>query len=198
MHKYSKPLKYFGILILTFWIIKWSLLHINFNPKYKVGQAIDALNGVTVYYNGGIGNVEGRNTTADGYNLGLKYQCVEFVKRYYYTHYQHKMPDPYGHAKQFFDKTLSDSTKNTKRDLMQYTNPSKSQPKEGDLVIYDGSFMNEYGHVSIVSKVSDNQVEIIQQNAGAFGSSRETFILEKNQNTYCIKNDRILGWLRKE
>lgn len=83
-------------------------------------------------------------------------------------------------------------------DLMQYTNPSKSQPKEGDLVIYDGSFTNEYGHVSIVSKVSDNQVEIIQQNAGAFGSSRETFILEKNQNTYYVKNDRILGWLRKE
>lgn len=46
------------------------------------GAPLDSLNGVVVYYNDGMGAVHGRNTV-DGYNVGLKYQCVEFVKRYY-------------------------------------------------------------------------------------------------------------------
>ena len=53
-------------------------------------------------------NVSGRNVTVDGYNLGLKYQCVEFVKRYYYKHYRHKMPNSYGNAKDFFIAQISD------------------------------------------------------------------------------------------
>jgi hypothetical protein len=64
-----------------------------------------------VYYNGGVANVVGRNVSVDGYNLGLKYQCVEFVKRYYYQHLGHKMPDTYGHAKDFFDRNVADLMK---------------------------------------------------------------------------------------
>ena len=55
--------------------------------NYSPGSKLDSLNGVYVYFNGSMRNVSGRNTTPDGYNLGLKYQCVEFVKRYYYKHY---------------------------------------------------------------------------------------------------------------
>src|SRR5690554_7449178 len=61
----------------------------------EVGKAIDSLNNVLVYYNGDVGTVIGRNTR-NGYNLGLKFQCVEFVKRYYYEFYNHEMPDSYG------------------------------------------------------------------------------------------------------
>ncbi len=49
-----------------------------------IGSIIDEFNGVAVYYNHNVGNVSGRNLAPDGYNLGLKYQCVEFVKRYYF------------------------------------------------------------------------------------------------------------------
>ncbi|OCG61857.1 hypothetical protein [Gilliamella sp. GillExp13] len=61
-----------------------------------------------VYYNGSINNVRGRNIAKDGYNLGLKYQCVEFIKRYYYQRFNHKMPNSYGHAKEFFDPSIVD------------------------------------------------------------------------------------------
>lgn len=112
----------FGTLIL---IIGFSISKkINLNPNYEVGQKIDELNGVNIYYNGGVGNVNGRLLTEDGYNLGLKYQCVEFVKRYYYEHLNHKMPDTYGHAKDFFDSSLKDGEKNKQRNLIQYLNPS--------------------------------------------------------------------------
>ena len=65
----------------------------NPNPKFSFGDKIDSLDGVYVFYNGSVSHTEGRNKSEDGYNLGLKYQCVEFVKRYYYMHFKHKMPD---------------------------------------------------------------------------------------------------------
>ncbi len=155
------------------------------------------MKGVSVYYNGGVGNVDGRNLSEDGYNLGLKYQCVEFVKRYYYQELNHKMPDSYGHAKDFFNSQIRDGKINKQRDLKQFKNPSISKPKINDLVIYSGTTLNKYGHVSIVSNVTENEIEIIQQNPGPFGNSREKYDLINENGKWKIKNDRILGWLRK-
>ena len=182
-----------GCIVILFFGLK----KINLNPKYDVGQKIDEFNGVSVYYNGGVGNVEERNLSPDGYNIGLKYQCVEFVKRYYYETLDHQMPDSYGHAKDFFDATIQDGKMNTQRNLTQFTNPSSSKPKVNDLVVYSGSILNRYGHVSIISKVTENQIEIIQQNPGPFGTSRELFDLVKQDEKWIIKNNKILGWLRK-
>jgi len=184
---------FFVLVIASFFLSK----KVNLNPKLEVGQKIDSLNGVAVYYNGGVGNVDGRVTTKDGYNLGLKYQCVEFVKRYYYEELNHKMPDSYGHAKDFFDPTVKDGEKNTQRNLTQYTNSSISKPKVSDLIIYSGTLLNRYGHVAIISQVNDNEIEIIQQNPGPFGSSREKYDILNQDGKWKIKNNRILGWLRK-
>ncbi|MFI8602841.1 CHAP domain-containing protein [Cellulophaga baltica] len=185
-----------GILILFtvgFFVSK----KINLNSNFEVGQKIDDLNGVVVYYNGGVGNVAGREVTEDGYNLGLKYQCVEFVKRYYYQALNHKMPDSYGNAKDFFSKTLDDGGLNIKRNLNQFTNPSSSKPKVNDLVVYSGTLFNKYGHVAIISKVTEREVEIIQQNPGPFGESRETYDLIREEDKWFIDHSRIMGWLRK-
>lgn len=167
------------------------------NPKYDVGQKIDDLNGVIVYYNGRVGNVEGRALTKDGYNLGLKYQCVEFVKRYYYEELNHKMPDSYGHAKDFFISNLKDGQLNKQRNLIQYTNSSKSKPKVNDLLVYSGTKLNRYGHVSIISQVSEREIEIVQQNPGPLGNSRKNYDLINEDGKWRINNDQILGWLRK-
>lgn len=171
---------------------------IKIGQQKEVGQEVDNFNGVSVYYNGGVGTVIGRNTTSDGYNIGLKYQCVEFVKRYYYEHLNHKMPESYGHAKDFFDMRLADGQRNAPRNLTQYKNPSKSKPKVHDLLIFDKTAFNPYGHVAIISKVSGNEIELIQQNPGPFGKSRETIRLENKNGNWKIDRRLILGWLRKE
>ena len=181
------------LLVLCFFVFK----KINLNPNYEVGQEIDSLNGVSVYYNGGVGNVDGRELTKDGYNLGLKYQCVEFVKRYYYDALKHKMPDSYGHAKDFFNPLVKDGELNTQRNLNQFINPSSAKPRVNDLLVYSGTLLNKYGHVAIISKVTDNAIEIIQQNPGPFGDSRENYILVNEDGKWRITNDRIIGWLRK-
>lgn len=169
---------------------------INYNPRYSPGDILDSLDGVYVYYNGGVGQVHERHLSEDGYNIGLKYQCVEFIKRYYLLHFGHKMPDPYGHAKDFFDPKLSDGTINTQRALTQYTNGSVSCPRKGDLIVFAPTVKNKYGHVAIISTVSESDVEIIQQNPGPKGPSRKNFPLECPDGKWTITNERVLGWLR--
>lgn len=196
MKKLKKKLLLVSILVFVAFSSFYIIQKHNTNPVYRVGQVIDSLHHVKVYYNGGVGHVAGRNTAPDGYNLGLKYQCVEFVKRYYYEHYNHKMPDSYGHAKDFFDPALKDGQHNKKRNLIQFSNPSDSLPREGDLVIFSGSLVNPYGHVAIISEVNQTHIEIIQQNPGPRSPSRITFKLERSSAKWEIGNERILGWLR--
>jgi len=165
------------------------------SSNYKVGNVIDSLNGVYVYYNGSFSNVDGRNKTDDGYNIGLKFQCVEFVKRYYLEFYNHKMPNSWGHAKDFFNGKVRDGKINDERNLYQYRNPSSSKPKVGDLIIFDGTMFNKFGHVAIISKVEDDFIEVIQQNV--LTNTRQKYDLLRNADKWKINDDNILGWLRK-
>lgn len=167
------------------------------SSPYQIGDAIDSLNGVKVYYNGPIDNVVGYNQTDDKYNIGLKYQCVEFVKRYYLEFFNHRMPNAYGHAKDFFNNKLEDGELNTDKNLIQYKNPSQSKPMISDLIVFAGTEENIYGHVAIISNVTNDEIEIIQQNAGPFDSPRDKFKLTFLNNKWKIENKRILGWLRK-
>lgn len=170
---------FFATGAIGYWIYEKIDLKGGTKTFLTIGQEIDHLNDVAVYYNAEVGNVKGRNTTADGYNLGLMYQCVEFVKRYYYEHLNHKMPNSYGHAKDLFNQNLSDGQKSTRRNLTQYTNPSRSKPKVNDLLVYRGTAFNQYGHVAIVSEVTENNIEVIQQNPGPYGKSRVKFSIRK-------------------
>ncbi|MEZ4883880.1 MAG: CHAP domain-containing protein [Chitinophagales bacterium] len=185
------------ILCAVFGLIYTGVEYFYFPNNYAIGEAIDSLNGVKVYFNGKVGNVHGRNVK-EGYNVGLKYQCVEFVKRYYYEYLQHKMPDSYGHAVSFFDPDIVDGEHNAKRNLTQFTHPSTSKPMVNDLIVMDGTRFNQYGHVVIVSKVMDEYIEIIQQNPGAAAPSRQIYRLSQNaEGKWEIRHKRILGWLRK-
>jgi surface antigen len=182
-----------GIFIIYF-ILKIGR-KINWNSKYEVGQVLDEYNGVKVYYNGGVSNLGERNLTKDGYNIGIKYQCVEFIKRYYYEHFNHKMPDSYGNAIDFYNKNINDGDLNIERDLIQYKNPSVKKPKEGDIIIFDKTIFNSYGHIAIISKVTGESIEIIQQNSGPFEKSRKRFTLKHENNLWTIQNERVLARL---
>lgn len=167
----------------------------NLNRNREVAEVIDSFNGVNVYFNGGVDHVLGRNLTKDGYNLGLKYQCVEFVKRYYYEHLNHKMPDSYGHAKHFINPKLKDGVLNPARNLRQFNNPSTQKPQVNDIVIFKGTLLNPFGHVAIISEVTDNDIEIIQQNPGPFSPSRERYPLIQENHQWIIQHKNIIGRL---
>lgn len=182
----------------TYFIVEGQDYSLITDNNYEVGQKIDSLNGVSVYYNGIMSNVSGRSTAPDGSNFGEKYHSEEFIKRYYYTQLHYKIPESSGHAIDFFNKKLKDGEKNVQRGLTQYSNPSETKPKLDDIIIYNSTSSNQYGHVAIVSKIMDKKIEIIQQNPGINVSSRATYPLEQKEGKWEIKNRRILGWLRNE
>lgn len=161
----------------------------------KSGVVLDEYDGVAVYYNGAIHDVHGRHLSADGYNFGLKWQCVEFVKRFYYQKYNHQFPNSYGHAKDLFDKSLEDIAFNPKRGLMQYRNIRYSIPKIGDILVYDKSPENPFGHVAIICEVNTDNIKIVQQNWGK--KTRDTIPLVEFQGIYTVADYNVLGWLRK-
>lgn len=185
-------------IFMKLYIFIFTILLISgFDTTNSIGHKIDSFSGVDVFYNGpDFTHVSGRNVTPDGYNLGLKFQCVEFAKRYYYQVFDHKMPNAFGHAKDFFDKSLPDKAFNKKRGLMQYRNVREYKPQVHDLLVYDGYPGNNFGHVAIISKVSENEIELIQQNMGY--KSRLKIPLVNFYQYWTIADYNILGWLRKE
>jgi|GEM_PF-1129863 len=159
------------------------------------GVKLDSLEGVYVYHNKGKGKRgKRRHRAEDGYNLGLRWQCVEFVKRYYYEHYNHKMPKDRGHAKTFFKKGLKDGEFNKQRGLYQFALVSDFKPKVGEIIVFKNG---GYGHVAIISKVLEGRIEIIEQNASV---TRREFLLERTEaGKWMIKNrnnsEYVLGRL---
>lgn len=184
------------LLLLITWIAHAAITRIDPNHRYTPGEQLDELNGVAIYYNGGVNTVQGRNLSPDGYNLGLRYQCVEFVKRYYFERHDHRMPDTYGHAKDFFNPTLADGSLNTQRAMLQFHNGSAVRPQADDLLVFAPSLLNRYGHVAIIASVADGRLQIAQQNPGPFGRSREEFELQERYGGWHIQQSQVLGWLR--
>ncbi len=169
----------------------------DYKTENSYGKVIDTYKGVAVYYNGSVSNVKGRNVSSDGYNLGLRYQCVEFVKRFYYEHFNHKMPDSYGHAKDFYDYTVPDGAFNKKRGLYQYKNGNMSKPRETDILVFGPTSFNQFGHIAIVSYVGKDFIEIVQQNPGANNPSRMKYGLRNSEGAWFIKDSYVRGWLSK-
>ncbi len=160
--------------------------------KDAKGVIIDRFNGIPVYRNSNITGKR-RHLAPDGYNYGLKWQCVEFVKRYYHDYLHHRMPDGWGHARDFFDKRVPDGGLNKRRNLLQFTNGSKSKPQVNDILVFD---FGRYGHVAIVSKVEATGLEVVQQNMGY--RTRERFRIYRRKGKWYVDDDSVLGWLRKQ
>ena len=87
---------------MRFWIILFfSFLIVSCNQEpdtiqyksHNVGDVIDQLNKINVYYNGDTVLKSYGNNNVNGYYCGKKWQCVEFIKRYYFLHLKHEMPD---------------------------------------------------------------------------------------------------------
>lgn len=162
------------------------------NPVPAVGTAIDSLHGIPVYSNGPHTHTShGKHFGTDGFYYGHQWQCVEFVKRYYYDHFKHEMPDGWGHARHFYDPEVEHGQTNLRRGLLQFDNGGSAPPQAGDLLVY---VFGQYGHVAIISQVNKDTVEIIQQNVP--GQSRDTLSLKHSQGNWTIGNEHIAGWLR--
>lgn len=165
-----------------------------YKTNREVGQVIDAYKGVPVYNNGIFYTKSyGKNFSEDGYYYGQKWQCVEFVKRFYLDAKGHKLPDVYGNAKDYFDDSLLQGELNTRRKLFQYRNGGTERPQPDDLIVFNDT---KFGHVAIVTEVNNDYIEVIQQNI--FGKPRDRYkILNVDGKWFVGKDKKPAGWLRK-
>jgi CHAP domain. len=187
-----KKITYGVILVITVVIVS---IYLSFNHhEAKIGQEIDNYKGVAVYYNGkNIENNFGRHYSTDGYYYGEKWQCVEFVKRFYYDAMRYRMPDIFGNASDFFDPDVPQGKINHRRGMRQYRNGGNVKPEADDLLVFTGS---QYGHVAIITSVTLDEVEIIQQNVG---QSRQILpLITENGHYYLGKNNPPVAWLRMD
>lgn len=162
--------------------------------KSEVGDVLDVYRGVEVRDNGpDYRRDHGLSLGPDGYSYGQKWQCVEFVKRFYDQVLGHRMSNSYGHARDFFDAKVPQGCLNRERGLIQFRNGGKMSPRPDDLLIFTAGV---YGHVAIITQTETNLVEIIQQNRGM--KTREILpLVEKNGFWKIGGSPPPTGWLRK-
>lgn len=106
------------------------------------------------------------NTTNTGFDsglyneFGLKYQCVEYIVRFYSQVYGRNIRGSGGHARTYY-------TNASGHGLTRYANSSYVPPAVGNIVV---STYGTYGHVAIVTGVSlptstkTGYVDVIMQN----------------------------------
>lgn len=158
-----------------------------------IGKVMDSYKGVKVYYNGkNYAESHGKNYSNNGYYYGYKWQCVEYIKRFFYDVKGLSMPNGFGNAKDFFDSQIGQGKLNKDRGLIQYKNGGNEKPKPDDLLVFRDT---KYGHVVIITKVTDDHIEVIQQNMG--NKARDEFKLEFKDGKYFVGGKRTpAGWLR--
>ncbi|WP_291255866.1 CHAP domain-containing protein [Fusobacterium sp.] len=178
-----------SVLLLTL----FGSLRLYYNKE--VGKVIDNYNGVNIYFNNIPFTSKGDSFGADGYYYGKKYQGVEFVKRYYDHQFQHRFSTDIEKGKDFYDFNIKDGEINGGLELIQYSNPSVYSVKEGDILVFKPSLLKPNGGVAIVSKVGNNELELVQQNC--WKKSRDIISLENRENKWYITDESVIGRLSK-
>jgi len=130
------------------------------------------------------------------FNYGLKWQCVEFINRYYKQIYDKDITVKGGNAKDYW--TLASD-----KGLDKYANGpnnapdgSTSPPQVGDIIVSQG---NPVGHVAIVKQIDSKGVHVAQQNWDE-GPFDQDYVLTINLASNTVNGFsagyQVTGWLR--
>lgn len=173
----------------NYFLLFASLLFANMLFASSFDTQVGTFNGVIAYSNGTIGYVSNVYNTATGINTGMKWQCVEYVNRYYYTVYKLDLKSTgiYGNANHYYNNAASSG-------LNAYSNGGATAPQVGDIICSNGG---SYGHVAIIREVGTNYVKVIQQN-WSNDANDESKTLTRSGNTIGDFGSGypVIGWLR--
>ena len=162
-----------------------------YTPYNKNGPALGNLNGVDVYSNGFPKNDSGDYNKYDDIDTGLKWQCVEFINRYYLQKYGQNIRIAGDDANDYYKKAQE-------RGLDSYENNNTVTPQPGDIIVSEGTSGN-IGHVAIVKDVFADYITVAQQNWCENIGDLE-FVLSRDGNNIGSfgggKSYPIKGWLR--
>ncbi|MEZ4384394.1 MAG: CHAP domain-containing protein [Nannocystaceae bacterium] len=151
------------------------------------GAVVGSFNGVTAYSNSSTSYNSGTYSCC-----GLKWQCVEYVNRYYYQALGHKNLKGTGNANNYFGTAAS-------KELAAYANGGTVKPQVGDMIVSNGG---TYGHIGIIRAVGSTSVTVIHQNwANSTADDAKTLSMTVSGGKYTIAafsaSYPVAGWMRR-
>lgn len=136
----------------------------------------------------------------EGTYTGIKWQCVEYARRWLLVN----KGVVYGDVDIAADIWNLDKVTRVKDKraytLSTYPNGNVTVPAVGDLLIYAKAYLNT-GHVAVVSKVDtkSNTIQVIEQNFDNTkwsGDYARSIPIVKEKNKYWVLDSYLLGWKR--
>ncbi|MBV6513941.1 MAG: hypothetical protein FMNOHCHN_03524 [Ignavibacteriaceae bacterium] len=129
-------------------------LWFNIEVQAQYGTEVGEYNGVKAYSNGSTSYVSDSYNTYNGTNTGMKWQCVEYVNRYYAAVYSMNIRIIGHDAEDYYPNAAA-------RGLVQKPNGGTLAPQPGDILCSDGG---QWGHIAIIREVGNGFIKVIQQN----------------------------------
>lgn len=143
-------------------------------------------------------------------DFGLQFQCVEYVKRFYYEALGiTRALNWTGNAEDFFFSADKDQVNPfgqvvNNKGLLAFSNGNATPPEPDDMLVFGST--DKLGHIAIITSVTASEVTFVEQNWSITGTS--TLPLSVSTTGYKI-HDRVstshsgqthlytvLGWLR--
>ncbi|MBK8880144.1 MAG: T9SS type A sorting domain-containing protein [Haliscomenobacter sp.] len=122
------------------------------------GTLLGSFNGIEVYSNGNPDFVSNQYNNTGGIN-GIKWQCVEFARRYMYQIHGQLLPIVDG-AENFITAALPAGLQRYLTNA-NYEFPVGTPIKVGDAVVSD---VGRDGHIAIVREIGNDYIKVAQQN----------------------------------
>lgn len=153
-------------------------------PGSVWGQQVGDLDGVAIYSNSDVG----KPATQPSWSYGLKWECVEFARRYTSKQYGRTLPRVTS-AVDFW------TASGMPTDLRRVSNGGVELPQKGDLPIMANG---GHGHVVVVASASSSSVTIAQQNTARptqpLSVSTSSLAGSKTYRVSALTGYTTLGW----
>jgi len=117
------------------------LASLNLAVAASYNTYLGSFNNVYVYSNGTPGYVSGQTNNVNGYITGYKWQCVEFVNKYFWLKFGRKIAG--GNANTYYANASG-------KNLNKAANGGTNKPQVGNILASNGG---SYGHVAIIRSV---------------------------------------------
>lgn len=155
------------------------------------GSYLGQFSRVASYSNGSAGYVSNLSNYVGSVYTGMKWQCVEYVRRYYLSVFNSDLASRYtGNANTWYANAAA-------MGLEQHPNGGTTPPMVGDILCSTGPSLN--GHVAVIKRITGNKIFTAQQNfANDSTDLDKPLTLTVSNGVYTVSGySGIQGWLRK-
>lgn len=124
---------------------------------------------------------------------GIKWQCVEYVRRWYIQVLQLSFPSIENAIDLWNIPYVYDTITNKQHRFYSIVNGSNLEPKPADILVFKHSKIYPYGHVAIITRVTKDTIYLAEQN---FSDTKWTrpYSRKIKRRLDIIMDPLVLGW----